>query len=133
MHMKFLRHTTKKRINNLKQLNYLFYVALLHLPRAAVVQLLTRRCAASAGPPRSPSLVAPLHLLCWQPSRKTGRLQGVRSIRRFLRNEMNPHLKGIFLQGPTQATSNCIQTAVGAGPTQPTSPQPSTKNTVNRS
>ena len=34
------------------------------------------------------------------------------------------------LLGPTQPTSDSIQIAVGPGPTQPTSPQPSTKHTV---
>ena len=56
---------------------------------------------------------------------------GVRSVRQISADGTNPHLTRIFLLEPTQLTSDSIQTAVGTGPTQPSSLQPPTKHTVN--
>jgi hypothetical protein len=52
------------------------------------------------------------------------------SIRQILREESNPHLKGIFSSGANLTLFTSIQTAMGADSLHPNPLQPPTKHTV---
>ena len=86
------------------------------------------RCLRAPHPP-SPVIAVSVGLR-HRTSRKVGSPREVRSVRRFSRNRPNPHIGGIFLRGANPTHLNCIQTAMGMGPTQPSSLQPPTKHTV---